>query len=258
MPSSMVVRAKLEPALVGSERTLGRIAVADSVMERIRCRDDHRVLCERRELFDAGQPLGMATREERIPLDHLGRPRDTTPPDLRIPEVPEADQRVVVAPFRTTVDAGALDAPERPGRGILAGRDARPRVLHLVGERMEHADDDHAVGTTVETAVHDGRDLMPAVEHARVREHDDTSGCERRGEIPLTRALQPLQRPSLAHRLVLRAVELVNLLLQPSPVEAHRFCAAGLNVYAFSAPIPTPYNTITIPSSSDVAPDTRP
>ena len=98
----------------------------------------------------------------------------------------------------------------------------------------------------------------PAVEHARVREHDGTSGCERRGEIPLACVLQPLQRPLLAHRLVVRAVELVNLLLQPSPVEAHRFCAAGLNVYAFSAPIPTPYNTITIPSSSDVVPDTRP
>ena len=66
---------ELEPALVGSERTLGRIAVADSVMERICRGDDHRVLCERRELLDAGQPLGMATRKERISLDHLRRPR---------------------------------------------------------------------------------------------------------------------------------------------------------------------------------------
>ena len=74
----------------------------------------------------------------------------------------------------------------------------------------------------------------------------------------IPRALQAFQCPALGHRLVLRAVELVNLLLQPSPVEAHRFCGAGLNVYAFSAPMPTPYNTITIPNSSDVPRDTRP
>ena len=68
-------------------------------MERIRGGDDHGVLGELRELVDAGQPLGMAAGEVRIALDHL-RAAIPTPLRLRLPEVPEADERVVVAPFR--------------------------------------------------------------------------------------------------------------------------------------------------------------
>ena len=167
------------------------------------------------------------------------RPDDSTPLRLRLPEVPEADERVVVTPLLAPVDARPLDAPERPRGGILAGRDARARLLHLVRERMEDADHDHAVGTAVETAVHGGRDLVPAVEDARVREDDDAAGRERRREIPLPATLEALERSPLAQRLVLGAVELVDLLLQPPPIECHA-ARAGLNVYAFSAPMPTP------------------
>ena len=87
--------------------------------------------------------------------------------------------------------------------------------------------------------MHRCRDLVPAVEHTRMRKDDDPAGRQRRSEAPTARTIQALQRSALAHGLVLRAVELVNLLLQPSPFEAHRW-SAGLNVYAFSAPMPTP------------------
>ena len=96
----------------------------------------------------------------------------------------------------------------------------------------------HPVGAAVEAAVHGGRDLVPAVEDAGVREDDDASVREGRREVPLAPALEALERPALAHRLVLRAVELVNLLLQPASIEGH--ARAGRNTYAFSAPMPTP------------------
>ena len=59
-----------------------------------------------------------------------------------------------------------------------------------------------------------------------------------------------LERPALAHLLVLGAIQRVDLLLQPVAVELHS--RAGRSAYAFSAPIPTPYRTTTIPTSSDV------
>ncbi len=226
-----------EPAVVRALRLLRRIAVADPVMERISGRDDYGVVREGSEVVDTRKPLGMSARQVRIPLHDL-RPGDSAPLRLGFPEVPEADERVVVAPLVPAVDAGALDAPERPAGGILAGRDPRPRLLHLVGERMEHADDDDAIGAAVEAPVNRSRSVMAAIEHACVREDDDASRRERRRDIPLAATLQPFQGSALAQRLVLRAVELVNLVLQPQPVEAHR--RAGLNVYAFRAPMPTP------------------
>jgi hypothetical protein len=69
--------------------------------------------------------------------------------------------------------------------------------------------------------VHGGRDLMPAVQHAGVREDHDASGSERRREIPLSSPLQAFERPALSHRIVLGAIELVNLLLELLAIESH-------------------------------------
>ena len=134
-------------------------------------------------------------------------------------------------------DARPLDAPERPRRGILAGRHALARILHLVGEGMQDADHNDAIGARVEAAVHGGRHLMPAVEHAGVWEDGHASRGQRRCQIPLPRTLEPLERPSLPHLLVLPLVERVDLALQTIAVERHR-CGEGRTVYANSAPNP--------------------
>ena len=219
-------------------------------MERIGGGDDHGVLDERRELVDARKPVGPSAREVRVALDDL-RPDDSAPLRLGFPEVPEADERVVGA---STPRARRFPAPGCP-RTATPTDPRRPTraagVLHLVGEGVEDADHDHAVGAAVEAAVHGRRDLMAAVEHARVREDDDAARGESRREIPLPRPLQPLERPALAQRLVLGAVQLVDLLLQTVAVELHR-SGAGRSAYAFSAPTPTQKSTSTIPSSSDV------
>ena len=111
--------------------------------------------------------------------------------------------------------------PERPSRRILARR-ARPAgVLHLVREGVEDADHDHAVGAGVEAAVDDRRHLVPTVEDTRVREDGDAARGQSRREIPLPPALESLERPLLAERLVLRAVELVDLLLELPAIELH-------------------------------------
>ena len=86
---------------------------------------------------------------------------------------------------------------------------------------MQDADHDHALGAAVETAVHCGRDLVPAVQHASVRKDDDAPGSERRREVPLAPALQPFERPALSQLVVLGAIELVDLLLELLAVESH-------------------------------------
>ena len=151
--------------------------------------------------------------------------------------MPEADEGVVDSPLVAPLDSRPLDAPERPRRRILARRHALTRVLHLVGERVQDADHDDAIGARVEAAVHGRGDLMPAVQDTGVREHDDASSGERRSKVPLPRALQTLERPALAHRVVLAPVELVDLSLQTISVELHR-SGAGRTVYAKSAPNP--------------------
>ena len=76
-----------------------------------------------------------------------------------------------------------------------------------------------------------GRDLMPAVEHSRMREDDDTSGSERRREIPLTPPLQSLERSAFSHLVVLGAIELVDLLLELLTIEGH--FRTGVDAFAF-------------------------
>jgi hypothetical protein len=132
---------------------------------------------------------------------------------------------VVVLPLLPPVDPRSLDTPERPRRRVLTGGHARARLLHIVGERVQDADDDHAVRARVEAAVHGRGDVVAAVPHAGVRKDDDTAGRERRGEVPLAPTVEELQRPCLAELLVLAAVELVDLLLQSFAVELHRACA---------------------------------
>ena len=98
--------------------------------------------------------------------------------------------------------------------GSSPGRDAAAGLLHLVRERVEDADHDHAVGAAVETAVHCGCDLMSAIRDSGMWEDDDASRRQRRREIPLAPTLQPFQCPAIAQLGVLAAIELVDLLLE--------------------------------------------
>ena len=68
----------------------------------------------------------------------------------------------------------------------------------------------------------DRGDLVAAVEDTRVREDGHATRGQGRGEIPVPPALEALQRPLLAHRLVLGPVELVDLLLESTAIELHR------------------------------------
>jgi hypothetical protein len=117
-------------------------------MERIGRGDDHRVLGERGELIDPRQPLRVSACQVRVALDDLwaGYP---APLRFRRPEVPEADQRVVVAPLVSPFDTRALDSPVLPRGGILPGRDADASLLHLIRECVQDADHDHTVGAAV-------------------------------------------------------------------------------------------------------------
>jgi hypothetical protein len=72
---------------------------------------------------------------------------------------------------------------------------------------------------------------MPTVEHARMREDDDTSGNERRREIPLAPALQSLERSAFSHLVVLGAIEGVDPLLELLTVEGH--FRTGVDAFAF-------------------------
>ena len=168
-----------------------------------------------------GSLSGLTPGEIRIALDDLGRD-DPAPLRLSLPEVAEADERVVVPPLLTPLDARPLDAPERPRRRITTGRHLLPGVFHLVGEGMEDADHHYAVGAAVEAPVDDRGDLVPAIEDTSVREHSHAAGGESRRQIPLPPAVEALERPLLAHRLVLGPVELVDLLLEPTAIELHQ------------------------------------
>ena len=145
----------------------------------------------------------------------------SAPTRLRSPEVPEADQRVVVAPLVSSLDTRPLDPPERPLGRIFTRRDARASFLHLVRERVQDADHDHAIGAAVETALDRGRDLMPAVEHSGMRKDHDASGSERRRKIPFPPPIEAFERSALSHLVVLGAIELVNLLLELLAIESH-------------------------------------
>ena len=72
---------------------------------------------------------------------------------------------------------------------------------------MENADNDHALGATVQATVDDSGDLVPTVEDTRVREDGHATRGECRREIPLPPALEAFEHSAFAQRLVLRTVE---------------------------------------------------
>ena len=80
--------------------------------------------------------------------------------------------------------------------------------------------------------MHRGRNLMPAVQHTGMRKDHDASGSERRREIPFPPALQAFERSPLSQLVVLRAIELVNLLLELLTIESH--FAHRLDAFAIS------------------------
>jgi hypothetical protein len=97
------------------------------------------------------------------------------------------------------------------------------------------ADHDHAVGAAVQTSVDDRGDPVSTVEYARVGKDGDSASGQGRCQIPLPRALEALERSALAHRLVLRAVELVDLLLESTAIELHRVQSSRLAIGARAA-----------------------
>ena len=128
---------------------------------------------------------------------------------------------MIVAPLVSRLEARPLDSPEPPLGRVVPGRDAPARFLHLVRECMQDAHDDHPICAAVQTAVNRGRDLMPAVEHSGMRKDNDTTGSERRREVPLAAALQPLERSAFAQLVVLGAIQLVDVLLELLGIEGH-------------------------------------
>ena len=74
----------------------------------------------------------------------------------------------------------------------------------------------------------DRGDLVSAVEYARVGKDGHSAGGQCRRQIPLPPALEALERSALAHRVVLRAIELVDLLLELTAIKLHRVQSSRL------------------------------
>jgi len=189
-------------------------------MEHVGRRDDDGILGQTSQFVDPGQPLRLPAGKVRIALDHLVC-ANAAAIDLRLPEMAEAHQRMLAAPFLATGNARALNPPERPLRRVLSGRHADTGFFHLIGEGVQHADHNHPVGAAVQAGLHDGRDLMTAVEDARMREDQHPAGAEGGRQVPLPRQVQPLECAPGAHGLVLAAVERVDLLLKFPAVKLH-------------------------------------
>jgi hypothetical protein len=133
----------------------------------------------------------------------------------------KAHERVVATPLLAIAQVRALDAPKRPLGGRFASSDTNTRLLHLIGKSVQHAHRDHPVGAAIQAGVHHRRDLMAAIKHSGVRKHQHTTSLERRREIPLAGLLKPLERATLAHRIVLGAVKRVEIALERWSIKWH-------------------------------------
>lgn len=210
-----------QPHFIGVRRVLRRRAVADAMVEWIGGRDDCRALDQLREILDAGKIRGSPGREPGIALEHPRRLRfgQPAPFQLRAPEVTPAHERMVARPLGSALDAGALDAPQRLGARVAAIRHTPARHLHLVGERVQHADHDDPIGAAVETGAHRRGDLVAAVLDPDVGKDEHAPGRERSREVPLLGTLETGQRARLAKLGVLALVERVDVLLELVAIE---------------------------------------
>jgi len=193
-------------------------------MEGVGGRDDDGAFGLAGEGVDVGQAFGVAAREIGVAFDDA-RAGDAAPLGFGPPEVTKTDEGMVAQPLAAVAQAGALDAPERPLGRVLSLRHAHAGVLHLVGEGVQDADDSDGVRAGIQAGIDHGRDLVTAIEHARMGEDEDAAGAQGGREVPLAGAVEALEGAALAEGGVLVAVEFVDDLLEGGAVEVHRRCS---------------------------------
>ena len=132
--------------------------------------------------------MRFASRQVWIALENH-RPLDAAPLGLCPPQVAETGQHVVLLPILPPRQAGSLDALQRFGLGVASLSHTHPGLLQLVGQRVEHADDQHPVHPAIQAGMHHRGDLVPAVGYARVGKDQYPTGVKRRRQVPLPPSL---------------------------------------------------------------------